>query len=143
MEQRMNFFDTNVLVASLITAHMHHPQSLARIEKMRRDGGACASHTLAEAFNTLTRLGGYALSPVAVNSMLQQVTREFRLISLTPEETLETIQRAAQQGLSGGIIFDCLLIACARKVQAAHIYTSNVKHFRKIAPDLAAIIQEP
>jgi NADH dehydrogenase FAD-containing subunit len=41
------------------------------------------------------------------------------------------------KSLAGGIIFDGLLLACARKSQAQRIYTWNDKHFRMVAPDLA------
>jgi predicted nucleic acid-binding protein len=45
--------------------------------------------------------------------------------------------------LTGGIIYDCLLLACARKAQAERICTWNVRHFRSIAPDLAERIVTP
>jgi hypothetical protein len=45
--------------------------------------------------------------------------------------------------LLGGIIYDALLLASARKVSADRIYTWNLGHFRMIAPDLAARIVEP
>jgi predicted nucleic acid-binding protein len=45
--------------------------------------------------------------------------------------------------LSGGIIYDALLIACARKIDAERIYTWNVRHFQMVAPDLAERIVEP
>jgi hypothetical protein len=34
-------------------------------------------------------------------------------------------------------------MACARKVNAEHIYTWNEKHFRMVAPDLAGRIVTP
>jgi predicted nucleic acid-binding protein len=139
----MNFFDTSVLVASLIPHHVDHARSLACIQGLRRNGGACGSHTLAEAFNTLTKKSAYGLSPASVSQLLAQVDRDFTLVSLTPQDTLLAIDSASQRNLSGGIIFDCLLIACARKVNATNIYTSNVRHFRQIAPDLASRIQAP
>jgi predicted nucleic acid-binding protein len=46
-------------------------------------------------------------------------------------------------GLAGGIVFDALLLACARKVDAERIYTWNVRHFRMVAPDLAERIVTP
>ncbi len=46
-------------------------------------------------------------------------------------------------GFVGPLIYDALLLACARKINARSIYTSNVKHFRRIAPDLASRIVEP
>jgi predicted nucleic acid-binding protein len=41
------------------------------------------------------------------------------------------------------MIFDALLLACARKSHAERIYTWNEKHFRMVAPDLADRITNP
>jgi len=56
---------------------------------------------------------------------------------------METLRRTANLGRSGGMIYDALLLACARKVQAERIYTWNVKHFQTVAPDLADRIMTP
>ncbi len=44
---------------------------------------------------------------------------------------------------TGAIIYDALILACARKARAEVIYTWNVKHFRLVAPDLSDRIVEP
>lgn len=41
------------------------------------------------------------------------------------------------------MIYDALILACARKVKADRIYTHNLKHFRQLAPDLTASIMAP
>ena len=41
------------------------------------------------------------------------------------------------------MIYDAIILAYARKIRATAIYTHNVKHFQRIAPDLANIIREP
>jgi AbrB family looped-hinge helix DNA binding protein len=45
--------------------------------------------------------------------------------------------------LPGTMIYDSLLLACARKISADVIYTFNIKHFIRAAPDLADPIQTP
>ena len=139
----MNFFDTNLLVAAAIQTHPHHTQSFARLGRLRAEHTSCAAHTLAETYNTLTRTKPYGLPPFAAIKVVEQASKDFTLISLSPEELYQTIEEAAQNNHAGPIIFDCLLIACARKVHATAIYTSNTKDFRKIAHDLASIIHEP
>ncbi len=66
-----------------------------------------------------------------------------RLIALTSEEYLRTVRETARNGHSGGMVYDALLIACARKSKSEHIYTWNLKDFRAIAPDLADRIITP
>lgn len=43
----------------------------------------------------------------------------------------------------GGGVYDALIVACARKVEATAIYTYDVSDFRHAAPDLAHIILTP
>lgn len=76
---------------------------------------------------------------LAVETFLLRLTP----VTLTAEEYMETLRRAANFGRAGGIIYDALLLACARKVQAEQIYTWNVKHFQMVAPDLAHRIMTP
>jgi predicted nucleic acid-binding protein len=49
----------------------------------------------------------------------------------------------SRRGMSGAVIYDALILACARKVRAERIYTWNLRHFRAVAPDLAAKIVTP
>ena len=74
---------------------------------------------------------------------LRYAKHTFSLVTLTAEESFIAIEKAADQGFAGAIIYDVLLMACARKINSTAIYTWNTKHFRRVAPDLAAIIREP
>ncbi len=144
MEQGLDFFDTTVLVASSIPQHPHHFASSACLNRLRETGGACAAHTLAECFNTLTRTSkGYGLPPLAAATIVKEASGFFTLLTLTPDEMLQTIQAIAERSLAGALLYDALILACARKIDARHIYTNNLKHFRQIAPDLASRIVEP
>jgi hypothetical protein len=64
-------------------------------------------------------------------------------IALTPAEYLATIHRLSEAGLSGGIVYGALLLACARKCKADAIYTLNERHFTRLAPDLSDRIRTP
>ena len=144
MERGLDFFDTTVLVASSIQNHPHYPESSACLSRLRETGGACAAHTLAESYNTLTRTSkGYGLPPLAAAAIVKEAREWFTLLSLTPDETLSTIHAIAERGLPGALVYDALILACARKIDARHIYTNNLKHFRQVAPDLASRIVEP
>jgi predicted nucleic acid-binding protein len=76
---------------------------------------------------------------LAVETFLKRLSP----VTLSAEEYMETLRQTANLGHSGGIIYDALLLACARKVQAERIYTWNVKHFKMVAPDLAERIMTP
>ncbi len=74
---------------------------------------------------------------------LETFLRRIVPVALTSNEYIETLRTCATLGLTGGTIYDALHIACARKSGAEWIYTWNLRHFRRAAPDLAGRIVEP
>lgn len=143
MSKAPDFFDTNLLVAATISTHLHHAASNSRLAQLAVNGGACGVHTLAEAFTTLTKRNRYGIPPADATRVLQQVGRTFKIVTLNASEYLRTIESASLLGISGAIVYDALLVACARKAGAKFIYTYNVGHFKRVAPDLADRILEP
>ncbi len=83
------------------------------------------------------------MPPAIAWQIVNHTSKRFRVVALTTSEYLAAIEALTKLGHSGGMIYDALLLACARKVQATRIYTLNVKHFRLVAPDLADRIREP
>jgi predicted nucleic acid-binding protein len=138
------FLDTSVLVATSQVVHEHHALSKELWNRCTQRGAAISTHTMAEFYNTLTAMPpGLRLSPrdavLAVETFLKGLTP----VTLTAKEYVETLHRTANLGLSGGIIYDALHMASARKVEADQIYTWNVRHFKLVAPDLAERISTP
>jgi predicted nucleic acid-binding protein len=140
----ISFFDTNVLVSAAESSHRHHDRAFRCLEHATRPTAYCGVHTLAEVYATLTRLPVRPpLRPEQCLVFIEELTERLTVVSLTAAEYLTTIRRAADAGLAGGIIYDALLLACARKCGADVIYTFNTDHFTRIAPDLADRIQAP
>jgi predicted nucleic acid-binding protein len=140
----MNFFDTNVLIAASIPDHPHHEACNSRLDGLRKSGGACAAHSMAEAYSTLTNFPkGYGVPPETAFQIIEEASTTFTLVTLTAKESMRALETAAEHGLVGSIIYDALLMSCARKVEAKWIFTNNHKHFRRVAPDLASRIVEP
>ena len=83
------------------------------------------------------------MPPLIALQILGSIKDNFNLVSLTANEMMQTISNAAERGLPGPLIYDALILACARKVQARSIYTNDVQDFKRIAPDLASRIHEP
>jgi predicted nucleic acid-binding protein len=75
--------------------------------------------------------------------LLEQFGNKFRWVELSAGEILEAARGIAALGLLGGMIYDALLLKCARKVKAERIYTWNVRHFQMVAPDLAERMMTP
>ncbi len=138
------FFDTSVLIAAFWRGHARHEPSIRRFAAADKRHSACAAHTLAEVYASMTALPVKpVIPPEQVLLFVEEVRRRLSLVALDPEQYYETIQKAADRGLTSGRIYDALLLRCAAKSKAQTIYTWNLKHFTSIAPHLASLIQNP
>ncbi len=138
------FFDTSVLVASFWRGHRDHEASLRRVAAANKQKSACALHTLAEVYASMTALPVKdVIPPDQALLFVQEVRDRLSVITLSESEYYETIQQAGERGFTSGRIYDALLLACAAKAKAEVIYTWNVKHFKAIDPEQAHKIQTP
>ena len=138
------FFDTSVLIGAFWRGHPHHQASLKLLSAANKRKSACAMHTLAEVYATMTALPVKdVIPPDQALLFVQEVRDRLTLVTLTEEEYYTTIEQAAALLFTSGRIYDALLLRCAAKVKAETIYTWNLKHFRAIRPALAARIQTP
>jgi predicted nucleic acid-binding protein len=67
----------------------------------------------------------------------------FKRVQVTGKLYEAAINRCVELGLSGGIIYDALLLLCAKSVDAERIYTFNVRDFQRLMPDVANRISAP
>jgi predicted nucleic acid-binding protein len=138
------FLDTSVLIAASDAADPRHGSSRSLLAAATPATHACGAHTLAEVYAVLSRLpGGKKVRPEFAGLLVEQIAARMTLVPLDAAEYAATLRETARMGLAGGIVFDALLLACARKVSAKRIYTWNEKHFRLVAPDLAERIVTP
>jgi predicted nucleic acid-binding protein len=138
------FFDTSVLIGAFWRGHPHHEASLKLVSAANKRKSACAVHTLAEVYATMTALPVKdVIPPDQALLFVQEVRDRFTLVTLTEDEYHATIEEAAALRLTSGRIYDALLLRCATKVKAEAIYTWNLKHFRSISPAVADRIRTP
>jgi predicted nucleic acid-binding protein len=140
----MIFLDTSVLVCASTPSDSRHEACVNALAEADARGGACATHSLAEFFSTMTgRPHPIRVPPADAARMVDHTSKRFRFVSLTASEYVAAVNGVAGFGHSGGMIYDALILACARKAKATRIYTLNRRHFRLIAPDLSSRILEP
>jgi predicted nucleic acid-binding protein len=138
------FLDTSVLIATAQVSHEHHAPSRGLWNQCARDVSAVSTHTIAELYDTLTSMPrALRLTPrdtvLAVETFLKRLTP----ITLSADEYIATLERTAKLGHTGGMIYDALHMASARKIGAEQIYTWNIRHFQTVAPDLADRVVTP
>jgi predicted nucleic acid-binding protein len=101
-------------------------------------------HTMAEVYATMTALPVKPpIPPEQAVLFIGEIRTRLALISLEEEEYYGVIQDAAERGLSSGRIYDALLLRCAAKTKAETIYTWNLKHFERVAPELTLRMRNP
>lgn len=138
------FFDTSVLIAAHDATDPRHAGSHSLFAAATPATSACGAHTLAEFYAVLSRIpGGKRVRPEIAGILVDQIVTRLTVVPLSVEEYRATLRETARMGLAGGIVFDAVLLACARKVNAKRIYTWNEKHFKLVAPDLAERIMTP
>jgi hypothetical protein len=81
--------------------------------------------------------------PRAAMQFIERMQQHTTVITLDGGEYFDTIDAMSRRGVTGAVIYDALILACARKVRAERIYTWDLRHFRAVAPDLAAKIMTP
>ena len=140
-------FDTSVIVAGLIEAHPMHGRAFPWIKQARDEKLelVVAAHTIAESYAVLSSLPiKPRISPlVARKLLLENIESVGKLISLTPAEYLNTINRLAKIGLVGGIVYDALIAKVAQKSRVERLVTINVEDFRRVWPEGDDVIVSP
>jgi len=141
------FCDTSVLVAGCVRHHPHFNRARPILENARLKKGEyfISSHSLAEVYAVLTKLPLYPkIVPAEAKAILDtNIIPLFKRVQVTTKLYEVATGRCAELGLSGGIIYDALLLLCAKSVDAERIYTFNVRDFQRLMPDVANRISAP
>jgi predicted nucleic acid-binding protein len=131
------FFDTSVLVSAMVTSHPAHSRTFPYFEKVfqEKETGFISTHCIAEIYAVLSVLPiKPKLSPLEVEKILQKnIYPKFEIISLSPKDYKNAVNRVSGLHLSGGILYDALHIEAAMKSGAEKLITLNHDHFEKLA----------
>ena len=127
--------DTSVLVPAFVSRHPRHSiaiEALSAAEDLR-----VAAHTLAETLAVLTRLptrprisGG-----VARRLLRENVTARGEVVALTVQDYDDALDRAAGLGVTGGAVYDALILQAAIRAEVDRFVTLNGQDFRRIWPE--------
>lgn len=124
------FFDTSVLISAFWSGHPQHQAGLARVSAANKKRSACAAHTLAEVYATMTVLPVKDVIPpeqVLLFVQIQEVGDRFTIITLAEDDYFEIIDRAAARGFTSGASMMLCFLQCAAKAKAEAIYTWNLQ----------------
>ena len=135
------------MVAGSVLGHEHYHRAKPVLKLAEKCPGDffCASHSLAETYNTLTRLPFQPrIHPAdALRIIRETIIPHFKMVTLDAKAYVKVLSQCAEDGLVGGVIYDALLLHCAATVKPDRIYTFNLRDFQRISPGLASKIMAP
>jgi predicted nucleic acid-binding protein len=139
----IRFYDISVLVAACQEDNVFHEAAIGVLRKAQKDSH-CAAHSLAEFYSVMSRLPMRPrITPDQALLLVDNLLERLSPVTLTANEYRSTISWCGEAGLPGGIVYDALIVACARKVSADVVYTFNQRHFSRVAPDWTSRIHVP
>ena len=138
------FLDTSVLVATFYGDHEHHEPSIELFLRYEKRDVCCAAHSLAEVYASLTGMPGKdRVGADEAMLFLGNIRERLTIVGLTDKEYFKAVEASAAIGVTGGGIYDAVLGQCALKAGAETLYSWNVKHFKRLGPDIAGRLATP
>ncbi len=140
-------FDTSVLVAALVASHAHHARAADWLRRTQAPDVELivAAHTLAELYAVLSALPARPrIAPAEALALIEQnVERHARVVSLSAADYLATLRDLAARSLTGGVVFDALLVRAARIAEVDRLLTLSLSDFRRLWPEGEGILAAP
>lgn len=132
-------FDSSALIAASIEAHPKHDAAISWLKRAKKKEieYIVAAHSLAEVYSVLTSAPFKPrISPSTAQKLIEQnIRKDARIISLSAEEYFKIIERMIPLRLIGGVVYDAIIVECARKSKSKEIITANTKDFSRLIPD--------
>lgn len=129
-------FDTNVLVAGLVQPHTMHERAIQWLKRAKTGKleMIISSHTLAELYAVLTTL---PVSPRITSSMAwrlihENIEQHASIVALSTSDYKSIIRELRDLMLSGGVVYDAIILKSALKAGAKQLLTFNIADFRRI-----------
>lgn len=140
-------FDTSLLVAALIQPHPLHCRAFNWLRRaiLKEFDMIIASHTIAELYAVLTTLPvSPRISPeIAWRLIHESVEPVATVVALSASDYLMVIKDAKEYGLSGGIIYDAIILRSALKVKVEKLLTFNPSDYKRLPRSEGVEIIEP
>jgi len=84
-----------------------------------------------------------AIPPEQALLFVGNIYDRFAVVARHAEEYFHTIRGLAEQGLGRSLVYEALIVRCARKAKADALFTWDVADFQRMAPELADRIRTP
>ena len=122
--------DSSVVIAALSTWHERHDVAREALEAALDSGAVIPIPALHESYSVLTRLPPpLSLTAAQAAQMLRSLTGA-RLVTLDADWA--DLDGWAAAGVTGGLVYDARILACARRGGVTRLLTFNRRHFEQL-----------
>lgn len=127
------YFDTSVLVAAVVDQLEQHEKAFELFAEYcsGRVDGYISTQTVAECYDTLVSLPlKRRIQPLEAQKLIEEnFEKNLKVLNLTPTNYSQAIERASNQGLKSGTIYNALHVIAAEKEGCERLYTFAPKDF--------------
>ena len=136
--------DTNVLLASLLSWHVHHEPARRALDQILEEEGEVfvPIPALIEAYSVLTRFPvPHRMSPASAFGLLHGLLGECcRLVGLASEEIWSFLESLASRQVQGKATYDFQILVSAAKAGSDRILSLNSRDFERLKLEGLAVV---
>lgn len=139
-------FDTSTLFAALVLTHPQHIVCFTHLQTVQagENQGYASTHSLAELYSVITRYPTEPrVTPAEAELLITDMLQYLQVVPLTLKNYQAAIAAMVALNLPGGGIFDAVIAQAALQIEANSLLTLNPKHFSRLSPAIAEIVQVP
>ena len=129
-------FDSSVLIAAFVESHPKHKSALSFLMKAKSKEFQLfvSSHTILEIYSVLTSTPFKPkITPIIAKLLIENNIKNIaKTIYLTGEDYFKIVEKMSNSNLSGGIIYDAIVVECALNANVDEILTLNTKDFLRL-----------
>ena len=129
-------FDSSILIAAFVESHPKHKSALSFLIKAKKKEFEflISSHSILEIYSVLTSAPFKPkITPIIARQLIENnIMNLAETIYLTDKDYFGIIKKMDKSNLSGGIVYDAILVECALKVKADEILTLNTRDFLRL-----------
>ena len=132
-------FDSSVIIAAFVESHPKHKSALSFLMKAKNKefDFFVSAHTILEVYSVLTSAPFKPkITPAIAKKLIENNIKSIaRIIYLSDKDYYKIVEKMCDLNLTGGVVYDGIILECALKAKVDEILTLNPKDFSRLSKD--------
>lgn len=129
-------FDSSVLIAAFVESHPKHKSAVSYLIKAKNKEFELivSSHSILEIYSVLTSAPFKPkITPAIAKQLIENNIKDLaKIVFLTDVDYLKILVKISTSNLTGGIVYDAIIVECAMNSNVDEILTLNPKDFMRL-----------